>query len=564
MNLVSQGQGNIMLNSNPKTSFFKSSFRQYTNFGMQRFRIDFEGAKQLRLTEQSTFTFKVPRYADLLWDTYLSVTLPNIWSPIFPPQQVTQQTTDAGLGNVEQWAPYEFKWIENLGAKMIAKISIICGNYTLQEYSGDYLLAAVQRDFNGAKRRLFDRMTGHVPELMDPANADARVNAYPSAYYTPDFNKAAPSISGRTLYIPLNAWFGLNSQMAFPLTSLQYNELQIVVTFRPINQLFVIRDVMDATNNYPYVAPNFNTWYMQFHRFLVPPPDVALGIDSYVPPGAGIGWNADIHLVSTYCFLANAERNLFALNPQDYLIKQVVEKRFMDVVNTRTVDLDSLGMVIGWLFYFQRSDVNLRNQWSNYTNWPYDYLPLNVVPAPAEGDYTVYRSQGGELVPVEIGPGVNPDGNLTGIVITQPYSVQNQREILLALGILMDGDYRENMQPAGVYNYVEKYVRTSGDAPDGLYSYTFATRTNNADMQPHGAMSMSLYNQIQFNFATITPPTNPLAQSLTVCDPETGAVIGVNKTSWSIWAYTYDLVVFEERVNMVKFMGGNVGMLYAN
>lgn len=560
--MVSQGQANILLNGDPQKSFFKSSFRKYTNFGLQRFRIDFEGAKQLRLSEQSTFTFKIPRYADLLWDTYLAVTLPNIWSPIFPPQQVTQQTTDAGLGNVEQWAPYEFKWIEHIGAKMIAKISIICGNYTLQEYSGDYLLAAVQRDFSGAKRNLFNRMTGHVPEIMNPANADSRVNAYPSAYYTPDFNGPEPSIRGRTLYIPLNSWFGINSHMAFPLTSLQYNELQIVVTFRPINQLFVIRDVMDATNNYPYVAPNFNTWYMQLHRFLVPPPDVALGIDSYYDRREN--WNADIHLVATYCFLANAERDLFALHPQKYLIKQVIEKRFMDVTQATKVDLDSLGMVVSWLFYFQRSDVNLRNQWSNYTNWPYDYMPLNVVPAPSEGDYTVYRSQGGELVPVEIGPGVNPDGNLTGLVITQPYSTQNQRQILLMLGILMDGDYRENLQPVGVYNFVEKYVRTSGDAPDGLYSYSFATRTNNAELQPSGAMNMSRYNQIQFDLVTITPPSNPLAQSLTVCDPETGSVIGVNKTSWSIWAYSYNLVVFEERINFVHFDGGNVGMMYAN
>ena len=39
---------------------------------------------------------------------------------------------------------------------MISKISIVCGNYTLQEFSGDYLLAAVQRDFNDTKKQLFD------------------------------------------------------------------------------------------------------------------------------------------------------------------------------------------------------------------------------------------------------------------------------------------------------------------------------------------------------------------------------------------------------------------------
>ena len=149
----------------------------------------------------------------------------------------------------------------------------------MQEYSGDYLLASVQRDYNAIKRDLFNQMIGHVPELVDPANANSRVNSYPNAYYIDSIAGPEPSIRGRILYVPLNSWFGLKSQMAFPLTSLQYNELHINVTFRPINQLFTIRDVFDATNNYPYVAPNFNLWYMQFYRFLQPPPDVYIDIN---------------------------------------------------------------------------------------------------------------------------------------------------------------------------------------------------------------------------------------------------------------------------------------------
>ena len=164
---------------------------------MQKFRLDYEGSKTLRMSEESTFTFKVKRYGDLLMDCYLSVALPNIWSPILPPQQITAQTTSQGLGNIEQWAPYEFKWIEHIGAKMIAKISITCGNYTLQEYSGDYLLASVQRDFNKTKQELFNQMIGQVPELVDPANANSRVNTYPNAYYTTELAGAEPSIRGR-------------------------------------------------------------------------------------------------------------------------------------------------------------------------------------------------------------------------------------------------------------------------------------------------------------------------------------------------------------------------------
>ena len=259
LNLVSSGQQNIILNGNPSKTFWKATYQKYTNFGLQKFRVDFQGAKTLRLTEESTFDFKIPRYADLLMDTYLSVELPNIWSPILPPREVV--TPDGSL-NYTDWAPYEFKWIENIGAQMISRITITCGNQKIQEYSGQYLLSMVQRDFSNVKKDLFNEMIGNIPELNDPGNAGTRVNAYPNAYYTTSPAGAEPSIRGRILYIPLNAWFNLKTQMAFPLVALQYNELQISVTFRPINQIFMIRDVFDYINNFPYIATNFKQYYM--------------------------------------------------------------------------------------------------------------------------------------------------------------------------------------------------------------------------------------------------------------------------------------------------------------
>lgn len=561
MNLVSAGQQNVILNGNPKKTFFKATYARYTNFGLQKFRVDFDGSRTLRLAEPSHFTFKIPRYADLLMDTYLSVTLPHIWSPIFPPRERTEETDALGDTSVGRWAPYEFKWIENLGAKMIAKISIVCGNYTIQEFSGDYLLASVQRDFNNTKKELFDKMIGNVPELNDPANAGSRVNTYPNSFYDESPAGPEPSIRGRILYIPINSWFSLKSQMAFPLTSLQYNELIINVTFRPINEIFMIRDVFDSINNYPYVAPNFNQFYMQFHRFIQPPPSLDLAIDAYTDTRTL--WNADIHLNCTYCFLSNDEERVFALQEQKYLFKQVHEKIFYNVTGPNRVDLDSLGMVSSYLFYFQRSDVHLRNEWSNYTNWPYNYLPRDVFTAPTKGNWQVTRYENGSAVRSSIGPGVNVDGTLTGWMITDHYTLENERNILVDMGILLDGSYRENMQVGGIYNYIEKYTRTSGNAPDGLYCYNFCLHTSPFDLQPSGAINMNRFTNIELEFNTIVPPLDPLAQSLTICDPETGNVIGVNKPTWRIYDYNFNLYFFEERINEVHFIGGNCGLMYA-
>jgi hypothetical protein len=555
MNLVASGQQNVILNGNPEKTFWKATYLKYTNFGKQNFRLDFEGTPILNLTTDSTFTFKVKRYADLLMDCYISITLPNIWSPILPPQEVSNSD---GSTTYTNWAPYEFQWIQNLGAQIIDKITINCGNQQLQQYSGRYILASAQRDFSAEKLALFYEMIGNTPQLNDPANYGARVNAYPNAYYTTSAAGAQPSIMGQTLYIPLGAWFNLKSVQAFPLVSLQYNELTISVTFRPLNEWFTIRDVMDYANNFPVVAPNFNQYYMQLYRFLQTPPDETLGPVSYTDTRTNL--NADINLNCTYCFLSNDESQLFAKNEQKYLIKQVYENTFYNITGQNRVYLDSLGMVISWMFYFQRSDVNLRNQWSNYTNWPYNYMPQDVTPASTAGDVSNPNTSS---TYTSLGPGLNPDGTLSGLYTTGVYNPQNLQYILVAMGILLDGQYRENILPAGVYNFVEKYVRTAGNAPPGLYCYNFCLDTSPFNLQPSGAMNMSRFTNIELEFTTISPPFDPYAQVLTICDPTTGDLVGINKPTWRIYNYNYDLYVMEERVNMVIFVGGNAGLLYA-
>ena len=554
LNIVSYGNQNVILNSNPKKSFFKTTYAKYTNFGMQKFRIDFTGQRNLRMSEESRFTFTVPRYAELLMDTYLVVTLPTIWSPIYPP-----------IACDDVWHPYEFRWIENLGTQMIKEITFSVGGQTLQRVTGKYLLAQVQRDLNGTKRFLYDSMTGGTAELNDPANFSGRNGTYPNVYYNTSQQGPEPSIRGRKLYIPLNAWFCNNSRAAFPLVALQYNELQVDVTMRPVRELFVTRDVTHPAATpaevarAPFIQPNFNEQEYQFYRFLQPPPAADI-TTSDVYDDKRTDWNADVHLLSTYCFLSAEESRVFASQEQKYLLKEAYEWEYKNITGSHRVELqNTMGMVATWMLLFQRSDINLRNQWSNYTNWPYSgVIPDDVVPAAKTGTYP------NPCHPTKIGPGVEPDGTTsTGLYVTQDYSVENQREILQQLGILLNGSYRENMLESGVYNYVEKYIRTTGSAPFGLYIYNFGLDASNAAYQPSGAINMSKFSTIELEFSTYVPPLDPNAQSYTICDPDTGIPVGVNKPQWRIYNYNYDLTVLEDRYNVLTFIGGNCALMYA-
>ena len=105
LNLVAYGRLNIILNGNPSKTFFRATYAKYTNFGLQKFRIDYRDLNALRLVDDSTFEFIIPHNADLLLDTYFSIRLPNIWSPIY----IGENFADTSFCQ-----PYEFKWIENL------------------------------------------------------------------------------------------------------------------------------------------------------------------------------------------------------------------------------------------------------------------------------------------------------------------------------------------------------------------------------------------------------------------------------------------------------------------
>jgi hypothetical protein len=156
LNIISYGNQNIIVNGNPSKTFFKTVYSKYTNFGMQKFRIDHEGQRNLKLNEETSLTFKIPRNAELLMDAYLVFNLPDIWSPIIPPSSEEQT-----------WRPYNFRWISHIGANIIKKMSVSIGGQKIQEYSGEYLKNMAERDFSQTKKDLFYKMIGHTRDIID-------------------------------------------------------------------------------------------------------------------------------------------------------------------------------------------------------------------------------------------------------------------------------------------------------------------------------------------------------------------------------------------------------------
>ena len=536
MNLTAAGNENIVIHGNPKKTFFKATFKKHTNFGLQRFRIDFEGNRVLNYTTPTVLDFKIPRYAEMLYDTYVCVTLPHIYSPL-----LYKGENELGRNLI----PYEFRWIDELGTNMIQEVEIYAGGTTLAKYSGEYLSCVKERDFTGAKKDLWNRMTGNIPEVNDPANANGNINVYPNAMYI-DESGVEPSIRSRKIYIPLDAFFCESSKMALPLVALQYQEVSIRLTFRPTFQLYTLNNIADIQNDtcISYrIAPNPNDLDNQLWRFLQAPQDVAASQELYNQTRND--WNSDVHLIGTYIFLGQEERRMMAQNSHTILLKQVKEYDFLGQAGSKIIEMESRDLLSGYMFRFRRSDALLRNEWSNYTNWAY----RNVQPQELTEDLPLLE---GNEIP-------NPNNfHITGSIGTYAH---NQKDILSEIGILMGGVYREKMLDSGVYNYIEKYMRSTGGAKDGLYVYQFGLNSNKREYQPSGAMNVNRFAEVNLEYNTIEPPFNPMGALVEyICDASSNP-IGFRKNTGSLNSYNFDMRVFEERYNVLVIKSGRAGLM---
>lgn len=588
LNIVSHGPANVIIHGNPDVTMFKHKYKKHTNFGLQRLELNFQGQRRLQTSTDTLLEFDVPRYGDLLWDTYLVVTLPDIYSSVYWNAERTNTADTPGA-----FIPYEFRWVDELGTTMIHEVEVTIGSATMARYSGEQLSILNHRDNTAPRQELWNRMTGNVNELKNPAYANGRQGVYPTATYLEDPSTSQslqpePSIRGRDLIIPLEPWFGLTSSTAFPLVAIQNQDMKIRVRLRSVDELFRVRNVLDASYACSYIAPNQNVPEFQIQRFLYPPTDISgteyNGIFIGSPEFSKMpdSWNANIHLLATYVFLEDKERTWFAKHSHKYLVRDVFEHDIHHVQGSKQLDIDARDAVSHFMFRFRRSDVKERNEWSNYTNWPYKELPYQpsyqnpYVSSDLTNQYVYDASY--QLTLTERMQSMSPWEFTANTLQSKRLATQypmtiagsaNQRDILMDMAIIMDGKYRENVLQVGVYRDIEAYSRGNrlgGNVKEGVYLYSFATSMNRHDLHPSGAMNLNHFKRVQFEINTINPPLNPNAPYENICDTDIEGntiLIGVRRNMWEQYMYGYDVRIFEERYNVMEIKGGMAGFMFA-
>ena len=518
--LVAYGAQNVLLSGNPDFTYFYKTYKKYTHFAEESVTFSMDGPQDLSYDQPIQVRLKIQRVADLIRDMYFLFDLPDIYC-----KYIESLPTSSG-----RTSQYNFAWTTHIGCHIIQEVGFYIAGQKIQNWDGAYMIARAQCDLDSRSFQKWSRLVGNIPDLYDPANGlyggGSTGTGYPLVYNNngpaastttpPNINR--PSIFGRTLQVPLSFWFTESTFESLPLVSLQYQECEIQITLRPINQLYRINDI----NGYP-VAPGYqfnpspislqpeNVYYTSVSDIS----DITINnflTDIGTPNPLLNTWPLNPRIQMTYVYLTDEERAQFSDQPLQYLVRQITTYQFPSITSRQIVELQTHNPIERMIIIPRRSDSLLyRNQVSNFSNW------LNPLKPP--------------FIPA--GGGWPPNVNLTSA--TGNFVLNGQRSIMRAFSVLGDGNLLQEEKPIDYFTQVVPWKYLTGIPDPELLVYPFGLHSPTT--QPDGTINSSRIKLFQVDLNVYPLPANSF--------------------------YQYDITVFVENLNWVSVSGGTGGLKYA-
>ena len=274
MQLVAYGAQDVYLTGNPQITFWKVSYRRYTNFAMESIEQTFNG--QADFGRRVTCT--ISRNGDLAYRTYFQVTLPEI------NQQMDQSN--------QVYA----RWLDFPGEQLIAQVEVEIGGQRIDRQYGDWMHIWNQLTMTSEQERGYFKMVGNTTQLTYITDPQFAAVDGPCESNAPR-QVCAPrnALPETTLYVPFQFWFNRNPGLALPLIALQYHEVKINLDIRPIDECLWAVNTLECGDETG--SPKVTTAYNQS----------LVAASLYVD----------------YVFLDTDERRRMAQNPHEYLIEQL-------------------------------------------------------------------------------------------------------------------------------------------------------------------------------------------------------------------------------------------------
>lgn len=277
MQLVSYGAQDIYISGNPQITFWKVLYKRHTNFAMEAIEVTFNGQADFG----RRVTAVISRNADLMYRTYIQVTLPQI------------TLTDPNV---------RFRWLNYVGHRLIKQVEIEVGGSRIDRQYGDWMQIWTQLTQPTGTQQSFDDMVGNSADLVllkDGAGVAMDATCAASEATNSCLSRAGTPL--KTLYIPLQFWYCRNPGLAIPLIALQYHEVRINVEFEQ----------------------NYNCCYADRNAGPGTVP-----VQTSLNLGNGVTSISQLQLVAAslyvdYVYLDTEERRRFAQQSHEYLIDQL-------------------------------------------------------------------------------------------------------------------------------------------------------------------------------------------------------------------------------------------------
>ena len=292
MQLVAYGAQDVYLTGNPQITFWKVTYRRYTNFAIESIEQTFNGQADFGRRVQCI----ISRNGDLAYRTYLQVTLPEI-----------NQLMGLGAFILGQGQGVYARWLDFPGEQLVAQVEVEIGGQRIDRQYGDWMHIWNQLTMTAEQERGYYKMIGNTTQLTfitDPSFAE--VDGPCDSLAPRQVCAPRNALPETTLYVPLQFWFCTNPGLALPLIALQYHEVKINLDIRPIDEcLWAVTTLSCNTEPYSGASGQFTPGR---------------------PVPATIAYNQSLVAASLYVdyvFLDTDERRRMAQNPHEYLITQL-------------------------------------------------------------------------------------------------------------------------------------------------------------------------------------------------------------------------------------------------
>ena len=303
MQLVAYGAQDVYLTGNPQITFWKVTYRRYTNFAIESIEQTFNGQADFGRRVQCT----ISRNGDLAYRTYLQVTLPEI-------NQLMGVGSYSGANDA---LGVYARWLDFPGEQLIAQVEVEIGGQRIDRQYGDWMHIWNQLTMTSEQQAGYFKMIGNTTQLTfitDPSFAD--VDGPCDSQAPRQVCAPRNALPETTLYVPLQFWFCTNPGLALPLIALQYHEVKINLDIRPIDECLWAVTTLNCNSEAPKVQQGGS-----------PNPVTQAGqAASGKPVPASIAYNQSLVAASLYVdyvFLDTDERRRMAQNPHEYLITQL-------------------------------------------------------------------------------------------------------------------------------------------------------------------------------------------------------------------------------------------------